>query len=339
MTLSHRLEKYLQDNVIPVDIDRYFPDGPDAMFCVFCGMEHDSMPFTSSDNGPEQNTFKCLDCHNAIENHLVRGQIELNFNVEKKRLQNLRDYSKLFFLPVDKFDYLEGGKKSDCCIFCENKPIGVPWDLEIPSGDSLHSYGGIVKVCDRCNDYLLSHNTTLTNHIGYTDTCTNCSNRYPIANHEYNSRCTLHTKGKHACPACFYKKYPGYRNLIDRPNCEVCGTELINDLTQFTDNPIEQYKPKIYCRICALSSHDPKNEVIIKHPIQDIYINVSTNGRGYAIYKVYKNKNEAQIISTVDDISKDHPPEVLAYKASKRVYELLKEGIIPLKNIQTKLIL
>lgn len=339
MTLSHRLEKYLQDNIVPEDIYRYFPDGPDAMFCVFCGMEHDNMPFTSSENGPEQNTFKCLDCHNAIENHLIRGQIELNFDVEKKRLQNLRDYSQLFYLPADKFDYLPGVKKSECCIFCAEKPIGVPWDLAIPSGDSLCSYGGIAKVCDRCNNWLLSNNTTLTNHITYTDICTNCDNVYPLANHEYQSRQTLHTIGKHACPACFYKKYPGYGYLLERPNCEVCNIELINDLTHFKDNPIHQYKPRIYCGVCALASHDPRNEVIIKHPIDNIYINVSTNAKGYAIYKIDKNRHKAQIIAIVDDISKDHPPEVLAYKASKRVYELLKEGIIPLKDIQTKLIL
>lgn len=339
MTLSHRLEKYLHDNKVPDDIDQYFPDGPDSMFCVFCGLEHDNIPFTHSEDSIEQNTFKCTECSNIIENHLTRGQIQIDFMAEKNRLQNLKDYSELFYLPTAKFDYLDGSARAGRCMFCDEKPIGVPWTLEIPCGESLHSYGGIVNVCDRCNDWLLDKNTTLNHHISYTDDCPECDSVYPLTNSEYNVRCTLHTLKKHACPTCFYQIHPNGCRLIREETCEVCSTEIINDLTQVVDNPVDSCTPKIYCNVCSLASHNPEQEVIIKHTIPNVYINISTDNKGYAIYKVDTRRRKANVILSVDNISKNHSPEDIAYRASRRAYELLKDGLLSQQNRQTKLLL
>lgn len=345
MTLSSKLEAWINKQEVPNGIENYSRDGELSDFCPLCDLEHDKIPFSSSANELEQNTrtFICKECSNAIQNSLVKGSIELDFSKERDKRANLLDYIANKNIPENKFLYLRDGGKYKDCIFCDSPIIGVGWPMELPAGESLTVYGGEVQVCDKCYDYLTSRNITLSHHIKNTDKCYDCNHEYPIMLHEFEMRSKLNNLGRHLCPECFYnKKEVIWGASLQRAiNCEVCHKELRDDLTLVHMNPCYLHLPKIYCEICSLVSHDPDNEIIIKHILPNVYIVLDPIKPAYFIYQIIqKNRlvKEPQIVVYRDDFEKNTPLDKIAYLASERAHELGEIGKIILPDKQKKLL-
>lgn len=334
--MEARLEQYIQDHKIPDDIVDYFPDGDMAQFCVFCGMEHNNIPFTHSDESLEQNTFKCSDCSRILDENLIGGQKEMHFMTYKEKLLNLNAYRSGGILTIDKLQYLPGGKMDGHCIFCDTAYIGVPWMLNLVVGDSLYFYGGEVAVCDSCYNWTVNQHVSLDNHeSGFIDKCHTCRTLYSVTEELWKERDLLNTLSKHECSQCFYSRdiKPG-DSIIESIECDVCGKSLRNDLTHVFENPCNIFSPRIYCPDCSLASFDKYNEVIIKHTEKDVYININLVTSEYAILYLNRKIGEMQVIASIENVYKNPKAEMLAYLASTRIHELLKEGKIPRQDKQ-----
>lgn len=329
--LNSRLTDWIQYQKLPEDILEYTQGNALSEFCPLCEFVHDNIPFTHWENDDtaetKDNTFICKECSVSLSEHLVRtGQIEIDYDQTSSRMKNLEAYIKNGTLPNNKYDFLSYGTKKQQCIFCEKKIIGVPWPLELPSGEDLYHYGGIVSVCDICYEWLISQNLGTSIHLNSNyDKCSRCKNVYPLVMGEYNQRKYLGSVGKHCCPQCFNEITKSNNYPIANLECDACGDDIRYDYTWLVDNPGDQFLPKRYCINCALVSHDPKNEIIIKHQEKGYYIFILNKRSGYLIFKVNSNTRRADLIETFNDVNIRYKTHELAEKASKRIYTLLKK--------------
>lgn len=343
MTLNSRLIDWIEKSKLPVDILDYVEGNALSDFCPLCEFIHDNIPFTHYEDikSEEQtdNTFICKECSTALSEHLVKsGQIEINYKENLLRMKNLELYIKDGTLPPNKYEFLHYGIKKHQCIFCEKNIIGVGWPLELPSGESLYHYGGIVDVCDDCYNWLINQNLGTSIHLNNNyDECVRCKDIYPLHYGEFNERKLLGSIKKHCCPACFKDITESNNYPISNLECDVCRSDIRYDYTWLIDNPADLFLPKRYCVDCALISHDPENEVIVKHREPGYYIFLPIKSSGYVIFKLVKegSKRKANALDTFTDYNIRYKTYELAERASKRIYNLIQKE----ENKQQKLML
>ena len=85
---------------------------------------------------------------------------------------------------------------------------------------------------------------------------------------------------------------------------------------------------KKYCGKCVLASYRREEEIIIKHIINNVYLNIDLHAYEYRIL-YYSTENKEMQLILEHKCSNSTPPFLMAHQASTMVYKLLEENKIP----------
>jgi len=322
-----KLANYLEKGILPKDLQDHRKGEYLEDFCLFCGLEHDNIVFTkSSYGGTGLDVHICEECFNVLETKNIGYQKMLNFHTESNRLNNLKAYQKTKTIATDKYSFTKGGENEGKCIFCTEKCIGVPWTLELPVEDNQYYYGGDTSVCDRCYEWLISNNVTLQADA-FTDKCPNCEKQYGVSVQVWQIRETLNSLGAHICPHCYYETHKPLSNVVEYINCEVCDISIVHEKTLYVSKNTPTIFKK-YCGKCVLASYRREEEIIIKHTINNVYLNIDLHAYEYRIL-YYSTENKEMQLILEHKCSNSTPPFLMAHQASTMVYKLLEENKIP----------